>query len=100
MPFVSSVTATALIADTAPDLVSGEPAGFEASEESVRIPSYNGGNGHFSYMFIVHENNPSMFINPISSLSGSILYIAICSLSSHLFTNDGYRNPHAGSPAS
>ena len=50
-PFVSSVTATALIADTAPDLVSGEPAGFEASEESVRIPSYNGGNGHFPYMF-------------------------------------------------
>ena len=24
---------------SAPDLVSGEPAGFEASEESVRIPS-------------------------------------------------------------
>ena len=54
MPFVSSVTARVVIADTAPDLVSGEPAGFEASEESVRIPSYNGGNGHFSYTFIVH----------------------------------------------
>ena len=26
--------------NTAPDLVSGEPAGFEASEESGRIPSY------------------------------------------------------------
>ena len=64
MPFVSSVTATALIADTAPDLVSGEPAGFEASEESVRIPSYNGGNGHFSYTSGVHDNIfPSYFSN-------------------------------------
>ena len=58
--------------NTAPDLVSGESAGFEASEESGRIPSYAAMDRMTSYLKNVKPKKAELVVDEMLAICSDI----------------------------